>query len=137
MSWSLRLKPVHAVVGIIQAKLSDHLLVQQRPEGKPYSGYWEFPGGKIEENESAEAALKRELLEELGIHILQAQPCFSHAHHYPDKTVLLDIWLVTSFKGEPQAKEQQTLCWLNLAEIKKLRVLEGNLALMQKLNLYL
>lgn len=115
---------IHAVVGIV--KRDDKILVGERPLGKPYSGYWEFPGGKVEANESSEAALKRELFEELGITITSAKPWFQHTHTYPDKTVLLDLWWVEAFTGQPLSKENQALRWATLAEMKTLRLLEGN-----------
>lgn len=115
---------IRAVVGIL--KRDDKILVGQRPNGKPYSGYWEFPGGKIEPNESAQAALKRELHEELGIDLISATPWFEHTHSYPDKTVRLEMWLVEKFKGEPESKENQVLRWVTLPEMKALRLLEGN-----------
>ncbi len=62
---------VHVVAGILLR--GDRMLIAERPAGKPYDGYWEFPGGKIEENESAHAALARELHEELGIEVVSAQ----------------------------------------------------------------
>lgn len=118
------MKPIRAVVGII--KKEGKLLVGQRPLGKPYSGYWEFPGGKIEESESSEQALKRELQEELGIDVVHAKHWFEHTHAYPDKTVLLDMWLVTQFLGEPESKENQTLRWVTLTDLLALQLLEGN-----------
>lgn len=115
---------IRAVVGIL--KREGKVLVGQRPLGKPYSGYWEFPGGKIEPNETGEAALSRELQEELGIEVIKAEPWFQHSHNYPDKTVLLDMWIVSEFAGEPYSKENQALRWVTLTEIMDLRLLDGN-----------
>jgi 8-oxo-dGTP diphosphatase len=125
---------LHAVVGII--KRTDKILVAERPVGKSYSGYWEFPGGKIEENESDGDALHRELQEELGIEVISAYPGFSHLHTYPDKTVSLKIWLVTAFSGEPQSRENQTLRWVTLQDISSLPMLEGNWAILKRINLH-
>lgn len=122
---------IHAVVGIV--KRDDKILVGERPLGKPYSGYWEFPGGKVEANESSEAALKRELFEELGITVTSAKPWFQHTHTYPDKTVLLDLWWVEAFTGGPVSKENQTLRWATLAEMQALRLLEGNWFILDKM----
>lgn len=124
-------KPIRVAVGIL--KRDDKLLVAQRPFGKPYSGYWEFPGGKIEPNESGEAALKRELHEELGIAIRTAAFLFEHEHQYPDKAVHLEIWLVTEFEGEPHSKEEQALRWVTHTEMQALRLLEGNWPLLDKI----
>lgn len=126
---------IRAVVGII--KKEDKILIAERPLGKPYSGYWEFPGGKIEGNESAKEALMRELHEELGITVLSARALFQHTHAYPDKTVVLELWMVETFEGEPQGKENQTLRWTTLDEMAGLRVLEGNLAIMKNLEVAL
>lgn len=139
MSWKARVttesaivKPsVQAVVGILRKK--DTFLLAQRPFGKPYSGYWEFPGGKIEKDESSFAALKRELHEELGIDVTQAHHWFSHTHAYPEKTVHLDLWLVTEFVGEPQSKENQQLRWATLVELMQLDVLAGNWTIIDQL----
>ena len=122
---------IRVVVGIL--KRGHHVLVAERPQGKSYSGYWEFPGGKIEAAESGEAALKRELHEELGIHVTSAHLYFEHHHAYPDKTVLLEIWLVHAFSGEPQAKENQSLRWVTWPQMLELRLLEGNVAILGKI----
>jgi 8-oxo-dGTP diphosphatase len=122
---------IHAVVGVIQK--DNKLLVAERPTHKPYAGYWEFPGGKVEKFESPHAALIRELQEELGINVLQAEPWFQHTHVYPDKTVLLDIWLVKDFTGDPIGKEKQQLRWITFPEFNQLNLLEGNIPLLEKI----
>ncbi len=114
---------VRAVVGIV--KKDNKILVAERPQGKPYSGYWEFPGGKIETHESGEAALKRELFEELNIKVESASLLFSYEHAYPDKTVFLEMWLVEQFQGEPVGMEQQTLQWVTWMEAEQLKLLSG------------
>jgi 8-oxo-dGTP diphosphatase len=124
---------IYATVGIL--KRADTILVAQRPPNKPYSGYWEFPGGKIEANETSEAAIKRELHEELGIQVTAAQCCFQHTHTYPDQAVVLEVWLITEFTGEPHSKENQQLRWLTWAEIMKLQLLEGNWAIMDRIKI--
>lgn len=140
MSWQARLTAeqikknkvtVHAVAGILMR--DGKLLVAERPEGKPYSGYWEFPGGKVENDEPAELAIKRELHEELGIDVIHAEPWFQHLHAYPDKTVLLDLWLITEFSGDPQGLENQVLRWVSYEEILHLPLLEGNLAFLSQI----
>ena len=123
-------KLVRAVVGII--KRDNKVLVAERPVGKPYSGYWEFPGGKIEPQESPQEALIRELREELGIDVITAEPWFIHQHHYPDKKVELNMWLVTQFTGEPHSKENQSLRWATHADMLAMRLLEGNWAVMDR-----
>lgn len=122
---------IDVVVGIV--KRDGKVLVGQRPEGKPYSGYWEFPGGKIEKEELALDALRRELSEELGIAVMQAESWFEHCHQYPDKIVLLKIWQVKEFLGEPQAKEGQCLRWVTFPEILALQLLAGNWPIIDKI----
>ena len=119
------------VVGILQKE--NKILVAQRPADKPYGGYWEFPGGKIELNESSLEALKRELHEELGIDVEQAELWFQHQHTYSDKTVLLEIWRVLAYNGKPQSQERQELRWVATSELLSLQILEGNSAIIDKI----
>ncbi len=115
---------IRVAVGILQRE--NKILIAERPAGKPYSGYWEFPGGKIEENEESKKAIIRELHEELGITVEEARLWFEQTHSYPDKTVLLEIWLIKKFSGEPRAQENQQLRWVTLPELLEHRQLEGN-----------
>lgn len=137
MPWEISLtefalSPVRVVVGIL--KQNDTVLITQRPFGKAYSGYWEFPGGKIEANESGRKALHRELKEELDIEVVHANFLFSYLHPYPEKTVLLEVWLVTEYIGEPYGKENQPLHWVSLAEISQWQLLEGNKTIIDKMS---
>lgn len=75
-------------------------LLAQRPEGKVYAGYWEFPGGKVEPGESVRQALIRELQEELGITITACSPWLTRQFTYPHATVRLNFWRVTAWDGE-------------------------------------
>ena len=86
-------------------------LLAQRPEGKPYSGYWEFPGGKIEPGEDARGALARELREELGIEVRDSTPWITRTYVYTHATVRLHFWRVTQWDGEPQPLEDQAIRW--------------------------
>lgn len=122
---------IEVVVGIL--KQDNKVLVGQRAEGMPYSGYWEFPGGKIEKDELPFDALKRELTEELGIVVTQAELLFTHSHQYPDKTVSLNIWRVDKFTGQVQAKEHCELRWVTFAEMLELNLLEGNYSIIEKI----
>ncbi len=103
--------PVIAVAcGVLVAGSGD-VLIAQRPMGKIAAGQWEFPGGKIEAGESPRAALDRELHEELGIQVTAARPLMRLQHAYSNRTVLLDVWKVTAWSGEPHGREQQALAW--------------------------
>jgi len=86
-------------------------LLAQRPPGKVYAGWWEFPGGKIEAGEPAERALERELHEELGIDVQTAYPWICRVHIYEHATVRLNFFRVTRWRGEPQARENQRFVW--------------------------
>lgn len=87
------------------------VLLAQRPEGKPWAGWWEFPGGKVEAGETAEAALHREVQEELGSTVLTAYPWLTRTFAYPDKTVKLHFFMVRDWQTEPHGREGQLLSW--------------------------
>lgn len=87
------------------------VLVALRPDHVHQGGKWEFPGGKREPGETGEAALKRELHEELGISVRSASPLITLTHRYPDKTVVLNVWRVDAFDGEPAGLEGQPVRW--------------------------
>ena len=122
---------IYVVVGIL--KQGDKLLLAERPSDKPYAGYWEFPGGKVEEYENVQLALKRELYEELGIEVISSKHLFDHHHTYPDKRVLLEVWSVTQFLGQPRGKENQSLRWVTFTEMRELNLLEGNWVILDRL----
>ncbi len=86
-------------------------LLAQRPAGKVYAGWWEFPGGKVEEGEAPEHALARELHEELGIDVLSAYPWITRMHVYEHATVRLNFFRVTRWRGEPHPRESQAFVW--------------------------
>ncbi len=86
-------------------------LLAQRPAGKPYSGYWEFPGGKIEAGEDARRALARELREELGIEVREASPWITRVYAYTHATVRLHFFRVSAWDGEPRPLEDQDISW--------------------------
>lgn len=99
-------------VGIL-IRADGALLLSTRPEGKPYAGYWEFPGGKIEEGESVAQALQRELIEELGVTIDQAQTRVWKVteHDYPHALVRLHWCKVHEWSGEFEMREGQQMAW--------------------------
>lgn len=89
-------------------------LLAQRPAGKVYAGWWEFPGGKVETGEPAEQALARELREELDIDVLRAYPWISRVHIYEHATVVLHFFRVVEWSGEPTSREGQAFVWQRL-----------------------
>ncbi|MCW3150848.1 Nudix family hydrolase [Stutzerimonas stutzeri] len=102
---------IHVAAAVIRS--ADHrVLLAKRPLDKHQGGLWEFPGGKVEAGETVEAALARELREELGIDVTTARPLIQVRHDYPDKQVLLDVWEVLAFSGEPHGVEGQPLAWV-------------------------
>lgn len=106
-------KPVEVAVGVL-LRSDGSFLLGSRPEGKPYAGYWEFPGGKLETDETVAEALARELHEELGITIGDALPWVTIEHVYPHAHVRLHFTRVTRWSGELHAREGQQFGWFNL-----------------------
>lgn len=88
------------------------VLIAQRPPDKHQGGLWEFPGGKVEPGEDVLAALDRELYEEVGINVERARPLIRVQHRYPERAVLLDVWHVDRFRGQPEGREGQAVEWL-------------------------
>jgi 8-oxo-dGTP diphosphatase len=106
-------KVVDVAVGVLIRPDGDFLLTS-RPQGKVYAGYWEFPGGKLEPGESVEAALRRELQEELGIEIGAVERWHEELVDYPHALVHLHFCKVYHWAGELQMRESQTYAWQHL-----------------------
>ncbi|CAG2141329.1 NUDIX domain-containing protein [Cupriavidus plantarum] len=103
-------KVTEVAVGVM-VQPDGRFLLAQRPAGKPYEGYWEFPGGKLEPGESVEAALARELHEELGLDVLRSERWRVLEHDYPHAYVRLFFCKVTAWRGEPVGREGQAFAW--------------------------
>jgi 8-oxo-dGTP diphosphatase len=110
------LKRVHVAAAVIRGT-DGRILIAQRAAQQHQGGLWEFPGGKVEADESVEQALRRELQEELGIEVRSARPLIQVGHDYPDKQVLLDVWEVSEFSGEPHGAEGQPLAWVSARQL--------------------
>jgi len=106
-------KPVVNVAAGLILRPDGGLLLAERPGDKPWSGWWELPGGKIEPGETVLQALARELFEELGIRITEAAPWVTHVHEYPKNIVSLAFCRVTGWEGTPTGVEGQTLAWVD------------------------
>lgn len=114
---------------VVAAALVDALgrvLIAERPAGKHMAGRWEFPGGKVAPDEAEEAALARELEEELGIEVMDARPMMRLTHRYPDRDVELSMWLVARYRGEPRALDGQRLKWVPRTQLAGEDLLEAD-----------
>jgi 8-oxo-dGTP diphosphatase len=107
---------LHVAVGVIRNSAGE-ILISKRHQDSHQGGLWEFPGGKLEPGETVFEALQRELLEELGIHVLSAQALVLIDHDYKDKAVSLDVWLVDDFEGNAEGREGQPLEWVLPAQL--------------------
>ena len=110
---------MHVMAGVL-LDTAGRVLLAQRPAGKHLAGFWEFPGGKLEPGETPLAALARELQEELGIDVLDAEPLIRVPWRYEERELLLDAWRISSWRGEPQSLEGQPLQWLAPAAVEPL-----------------
>ncbi|KGJ91244.1 8-oxo-dGTP diphosphatase MutT [Colwellia psychrerythraea] len=137
-------KIVHVAVGIItrtSEEASTQYFLTKRLEAAHQGGKWEFPGGKLESNETVAQALARELKEEVAIDVLSCQPLLKIEHTYRgkegteqgDKTVCLDVFIVDNFIGEPSAQEGQGEGWFTLSVLSTLSFPEANRAIIEKL----
>ena len=117
--------PLHVAVGVIKDS-EGNVLISLRHKSSHQGGLWEFPGGKVEINESVEQALTRELKEELGISVQVLEPLIKIKHQYPDLNVLLDVWTVTLFSGKPIGCEGQEIKWVSPEQLVKHSFPEAN-----------
>ena len=107
---------IHVAAAVIRDS-QERVLLSLRPGHVHQGGLWEFPGGKLENQETIEEGLHREIQEELGIQIRQARPLIRIQHDYSDRSVLLDVWQVEAYQGEPQGLEGQALEWVQIADL--------------------
>lgn len=125
--------PTLAVVAAVLKDGQGRVLVNQRPTGKPWAGYWEFPGGKIEAGETPRAALERELLEELGLAVHTAQAWLQLSFDYPEQRVELQVWRVQRYSGIAQAHEDQALAWIRPEALGGLKLLPADAPIVRAL----
>ncbi|WP_206485035.1 8-oxo-dGTP diphosphatase MutT [Thalassotalea sp. G2M2-11] len=128
------MKQVHVAVGVI---VSNHqFFLTKRLDHAHQGGKWEFPGGKVEQGETVAQALARELKEEVAIDVLACTELMKISHDYGDKQVLLDVYLVDNFSGEPNAQEGQQQGWFALEELSKIDFPAANEAIVAKIKAY-
>jgi len=114
------------VAAAVIVRPGGEFLLAQRPAGKVYEGYWEFPGGKVEPGEPPVAALRRELHEELGIVVTRAYPWIAREYAYPHAHVRLNFFRVVAWEGEPTSREAQALSWERTGSLSVAPVLPAN-----------
>lgn len=127
-------KFLHVLVGVIKDEQGRYL-VAKREKHKHQGGLWEFAGGKREQGEDARTALDREIKEELGLEVLTASPFMQVRHQYPSVNILLDVWVINSFKGEAIGREGQDIAWFSYKELAELDFPDANQAILKALSL--
>ena len=124
---------------VVAAALIDsrgRVLIAQRPAGKHLAGGWEFPGGKLEPGEERRAGLARELHEELGITLTApARPLIRVRHSYGHGDVLIDMWVVRQYSGEPRGLDGQALRWCSPDELQTVELLPADAPIVAALRL--
>lgn len=125
---------IDVAVAIVR-QADGRVLLAERPSGKPWAGYWEFPGGKIEAGETPLAALVRELHEELGIDVDAATPWITFVYAYPEKSVRLHFFRVNRWHGTPHGREGQRLVWEKPEALTVSPLLPANEIILRDINL--
>jgi 8-oxo-dGTP diphosphatase len=128
----LSLPLIRVVVGLLE-DTQGNVLLGQRRKGTHMEGRWEFPGGKRRAGESAIAALRRELREELSIDVLDARRLLVLDHDYDDRRVQLDTWRVSRYSGRLQNAEGQALCWVAPDRLETVDLLEADAPIVEAL----
>ncbi len=124
----------HVAVGVLQ-NAHAKILICRRHEHLHQGGLWEFPGGKVEQDEDVLHALQREFREEVGITIESAEPLIQIPFRYPDKSVLLDVFRVTAFFGEASGMEGQDIQWIATNQLNSVLFPEANRAIIHAVQL--
>lgn len=122
---------VHVAVGVI--KKNNAIFICKRADEQHQGGLWEFPGGKVEAGESVFVALKRELIEEVGLTIHSSSRLMVIEHDYGDKCVKLDVHVVSNFSGEAHGAEGQPSEWVAISELENFDFPEANAEIIEKI----
>ena len=128
-------KPAIHVAAAVLIDRCGRILIAQRPAGKHLAGCWEFPGGKVELGETRTDALARELREDLGVTIERPRPLLRLRHTYPYGEVLLDVWVVRRYRGEPRGLDGQALRWCSHRELAEAELLPADRPIVDALRL--
>lgn len=112
--------PIVLVSAVALVDVDGRVLIARRPPGKAMAGLWEFPGGKVQDGETPEQALVRELAEELGIDTRESclAPLSFASHRYDDFHLLMPLYVCRIWQGQPQAREGQTLKWVRARQLR-------------------
>ena len=129
------MNPITEVAAAVLTQPDGRVLLAQRPPGKPYAGYWEFPGGKVEPDESLEATLARELHEELGIVVTRPCRWITRVFEYPHATVRLNFFRVFEWQGTPHPHEGQVFSWQLPDAVEVTPLLPANFPIVKALTL--
>ncbi len=127
---------IEVAAGIIMrdsGQSTQQVLITKRRDSQDQGGLWEFPGGKLENQETAEQALARELKEEVGIQIVHSELFHQITHQYPNKQVKLWFFKVLEFLGKPSGLEDQQIVWIDLCQLKYLNFPAANQHIVQLL----
>lgn len=125
---------LRVAVGVIR-DAQNRVLIAQRPKHVHQGGLWEFPGGKLEAGESVEAALARELEEELHLHLRRSLPLLTVRHAYPDRRVKLEVREVTEWQGQPHGRENQPIRWVEPERLSEYAFPAANLPIITAVRL--
>ncbi|MGY3686079.1 8-oxo-dGTP diphosphatase MutT [Vibrio coralliilyticus] len=126
------MKRIHIVAAIIFNSDQSEVFITKRPDDKHKGGFWEFPGGKVESDETIEQAIARELDEEVGIQVTE-QSLFEHLEYdYPEKSLKFDFISVTRFENAPYGKEGQQGVWVPVPELADYAFPEANMPILRR-----
>lgn len=126
---------VNVVAGIIFSDCRTKILIAKRPQHLHKGGFWEFPGGKVEANETEVCALARELKEELNVEFTSAKPFYTLNFDYPDKQVCLSFWSVFDVLNQHaiEGLEGQEWSWVELSNLDDYEFPEANQVILERL----
>ncbi|EMB9229357.1 8-oxo-dGTP diphosphatase MutT [Vibrio harveyi] len=126
------MKRIHIVAAIIFNQDKSQIFITKRPDDKHKGGFWEFPGGKVEQGESVEQAMIRELEEEIGITVTE-QSLFEHLEYdYPEKSLKFDFITVSQFDNQPYGREGQEGRWVDVAALLDYTFPEANVPILER-----